>query len=125
MVKEKDKVGSFIGPSARFEGKLSFDGTVRLDGRFTGEIEGKSGTLVIGESGFVDALVCARRIIVSGEVRGSINAEDGIEVYPPARVFADMKAPAILIEEGVVFQGSCSMLSIEDSVEKDVDRSGS
>lgn len=111
MAKEKEEFNTFLGKSTNFEGKLTFHGTVRLEGRFRGEIDGKNGTLIIGEQGIIDASILVSTIIVSGEVKGDIHAEDRIEIHPPARVFGDITAPIIVIDEGVVFQGSCTMKS--------------
>lgn len=108
---KKEAIDTFLGKSTNFEGKLTFEGTVRLDGRFNGEVEGKNGTLIVGEKGVIDASILVNAIIISGEVKGNINAEDRIEIHPPARVFGDIKAPVIVIDEGVVFQGSCTMKS--------------
>ncbi len=111
MPKEKEEFNTFLGKSTNFEGKLTFDGTIRLEGRFKGEVEGKNGTLIVGENGFIDASILVNTIVISGEVKGDINAEDRIEIHPPAKVFGDIKAPVIVIDEGVVFQGSCTMKS--------------
>ena len=109
MAKEKEEWNTLLGKSTHFEGKLTFNGTVRLEGRLQGEVDGKNGTLIIGEHGVIDAAILVGTIIVSGEVKGDIHAEDRIEIHPPARVFGDITAPIIVIDEGVVFQGSCTM----------------
>ena len=109
MAKEKEECNTFLGKSTNFEGKLSFHGTVRLEGRFIGEVDGKDGTLIIGENGHMDASILVGTMIISGEVKGDIHAEHRIEIHPPARVFGDITAPIIVIDEGVVFQGSCTM----------------
>ena len=112
MTKEKkEEFNTFLGKSTSFEGKLTFHGTVRLEGGFRGEVDGKNGTLIVGENGVIDASILVSTIVVSGEVRGDIHAEDRIEIHPPARVFGDIMAPIIVIDEGVVFQGSCTMKS--------------
>lgn len=111
MSKGKEAFNTFLGKSTNFEGKLTFDGTIRLEGRFKGEVEGKNGTLIVGENGFIDASILVNTIVISGEVKGDINAEDRIEIHPPAKVFGDITAPVIVIDEGVVFQGSCTMKS--------------
>jgi cytoskeletal protein CcmA (bactofilin family) len=111
MAKEKEEWHTLLGKSTNFDGKLTFNGTVRLEGRFRGEVDGKNGTLIIGEHGVIDASILVSTVIVSGEVKGDIHAEDRIEIHPPARVFGDITAPTIVIDEGVVFQGSCTMKS--------------
>jgi cytoskeletal protein CcmA (bactofilin family) len=99
----------FLGPETTLEGRLSFEGTVRLDGRFKGTIESKDGVMIVGEKAVIQADIMVHTATVSGEVRGNIRASSRIELHPPARVFGELKAPAVVIDAGVVFHGNCSM----------------
>lgn len=102
-------IQTFLGQQTRLEGKLVFEGTVRMDGHFAGTIESRDGMVVIGERGVVEADLFVRAAIVSGEVRGNINATERIELHPPARINGDLKAPTLVIEPGVSFYGQCLM----------------
>jgi cytoskeletal protein CcmA (bactofilin family) len=109
MEKRVDKgIQTFLGPQTTLEGTLTFNGTVRLDGHFTGNIESEGGTMIVGEKAVINANISVHTAIVSGEVRGNIRASDRIELHPPARVFGDLGAPVVLIDEGVVFDGKCT-----------------
>jgi cytoskeletal protein CcmA (bactofilin family) len=108
MKKIKDQINAFLGKDTEFEGKLSFTGAVRIDGRFKGEIF-TEGTLILGEAAVVESDIEASHIIISGEVRGNILAKSRIEIHAPGRVFGNIQAPVVTIDEGVVFEGNCQM----------------
>jgi cytoskeletal protein CcmA (bactofilin family) len=108
MKKIKDQINAFLGKDTEFEGKLSFTGAVRIDGRFKGEIF-TEGTLILGEAAVVESEIEASHIIISGEVRGNILAKSRIEIHAPGRVFGNIQAPVVTIDEGVVFEGNCQM----------------
>jgi len=110
--KPQPGIQTFLGPQTTLEGTLTFKGTVRLDGHFTGHIESDGGTMIVGEKAVIQANISVLKATVSGEVRGNINATERIELHPPARVFGDLNAPVILIDEGVVFDGKCSATSV-------------
>jgi cytoskeletal protein CcmA (bactofilin family) len=99
-----------FGPGLVFDGKLSFGGRVRIDGTFTGEITTPD-VLIIGDSAKVSATINCGSLIVSGEVTGSIKANDLVEMKSPARVRADVVAPQLAIDKGVLFEGSSTMQS--------------
>ena len=101
-------MNAFLGKDSEFEGKLSFTGTVRVDGRVKGEILSE-GTLIVGETAFLDSEVRVGELIVSGEVHGSIVATERIEIRAPGRVFGSIQSPVVSIEEGVIFEGTCRM----------------
>ena len=97
-----------LGRGVEFDGKLAFDGTVQVDGRFRGEISGP-GTLIIGEKGMVEAEIQAAVVLVRGEIHGTIRATERIEAYAPARIFGDLHCPVLVFGEGVIFQGASHM----------------
>jgi cytoskeletal protein CcmA (bactofilin family) len=101
-------IQTFLGPQTTLEGILTFTGTVRLDGHFSGNIESDEGTIIVGKQAVIDANMSVRTATVSGQVRGNINAKERIELHPPARVYGDLNAPVVLIDEGVVFDGKCT-----------------
>jgi cytoskeletal protein CcmA (bactofilin family) len=102
-------VSTFLGNDAVFDGVLEFKGTIRVDGRVKGKIMGNNGTLIIGDKSSVEAEIIVDIAIVRGEVRGTIEARDRIEAYPPARIIGDLRAPVISIHSGVIFNGASAM----------------
>jgi cytoskeletal protein CcmA (bactofilin family) len=103
------EITALLGRGTHFEGKLSFEGRVRIDGSFRGEIQ-TNGVLVIGEGAQVNANIRATSVIVKGgTVEGDIVASESIELYVPARVTGNLKAPEVFMDRGVQFSGECSI----------------
>lgn len=107
--RKKDTITTFVGPDVHIEGIIEFQGTIRLDGMIKGKIRTDNGTVVIGERAVVNADVSVDAAIIMGEVNGAISAREKIEIFPPARISGDLKAPIVSIESGVVFNGKCQM----------------
>jgi len=117
MKKERkaDSISTFLGSDANLEGSLHFQGTIRVDGIVHGKISSNGGTLIVGEKASIDADISVGVAIVMGEVNGTIDAKDRIEIYPPGRVGGDIQAPVISIEPGGILNGSCAMKTSETS----------
>jgi cytoskeletal protein CcmA (bactofilin family) len=107
-MKKREQVITFLGKGTEFEGKLTFHGTIRIDGHFKGEIAA-GGNLIVGEEGLVEADVQVGYIDISGEVHGNIVAEQRVEIRAPGKVFGDIQAPSVVIGEGVIFEGKTQM----------------
>lgn len=107
------EITALLGRGTSFEGKLQFFGRVRVDGHFIGEIRGED-VLVIGEGALVEGTIeVTTCIVTAGEVRADIRARESIELYPPAKVVGSLHAPAIFIDRGVQFEGSCTMAPLD------------
>ena len=105
---DKADIKAFLGPGSRFEGKLSFDEMVRLDGAFIGEIN-STDTLVVGESAKVEGDIRVGALILSGSFKGNIYATNMVDLRAPARVEGNIETPVLKIEEKVVFKGQVDM----------------
>jgi len=103
-----NEITTILGKGSSFEGKLTFEGTVRIDGEFSGQIDTK-GTLVIGQTAQVTAEINAANIVIQGRLKGEITATSSLEIHASARVEGSLSAPSLMIEKGAVFDGSCSM----------------
>ena len=103
-------INALLGQGSEFEGKLTFEGTVRIDGRFTGEIA-SDGHLVIGEGAQVQAEIRVANVTVHGNVNGNIYASNGVELHAPATLRGNITSPALHIDKGVFFEGNCQMSS--------------
>jgi cytoskeletal protein CcmA (bactofilin family) len=104
------EITTILGKGSAFDGKLTFEGAVRIDGEFSGEIR-TQGTLIVGETAEVKAQIVAARIVIEGVVRGDITASEAIEIHAPARVYGNLATPALEIQRGSVFEGNCQMES--------------
>jgi cytoskeletal protein CcmA (bactofilin family) len=107
----KDKITAFLGENTLFEGHLSFEGTLQIDGRYKGKISA-SGNLIIGKKAMVESDIHVSSIIVSGEVHGNVVAEERIEIQVPGKVFGDIQAPEVIIHGGVIFEGNCQTKAV-------------
>ena len=101
-------LAAFIDEGSAIEGKYTFTGTVMMNGKLSGEIHTED-TLIIGEKGVVNATVRAGTVVVSGELVGNVLASERVELRGTARVFGDVEAPVVVVEEGVLFEGHCRM----------------
>jgi cytoskeletal protein CcmA (bactofilin family) len=101
-------LSAFIDQGSTFEGKLSFRDTVRIDGGFKGEISSEN-TLIVGETGEIDAIISSKSVVVSGTVHGNICAGEGVVLHKSAKVEGDIESPSIVIEKGAIFNGRLAM----------------
>jgi len=99
---------AYLYKGSRVSGQLSFQGAVRIDGIVDGEIR-CDGSLTIGEGAEVRAKVSGQAVIIRGKVEGNVTAKERVELLAPARLIGDVNAPRLIITEGVVFDGDCSM----------------
>lgn len=107
------EITALLGRGTEFEGKLHFEGRVRIDGVFKGEIRSED-TLVVGEGAEVQAEIDVATVIVrGGVVRGNIRAKTAIEIHAPAKMVGNLHSPSLFIDRGVEFQGSCRMDAID------------
>ena len=108
VAKGNSDLSAYIDEASEIEGKYTFSGTVMLNGKFQGEIA-STDTLIIGERGVVNATIRAGTVVINGELVGNVQATERVELKGSARVFGDVEAPVIVVEEGVLFEGHCRM----------------
>jgi len=112
-----NEVSAYLGKGSRITGKLAFEGTVRVDGQVEGEIAAQD-TLLIGESAILNAKISGSSIIINGKVTGDITASKRVEIRAPGKLFGNVTTPCLIIQEGVVFEGHCSMGGADKSDRK-------
>jgi cytoskeletal protein CcmA (bactofilin family) len=109
------EITALLGRGTRFEGKLYFEGRVRVDGIFKGEIKSDD-TLIIGDGAEVHAEIDVATVIIrGGVVHGNVRASQSIEIHAPGKLVGNIHSPSLFIERGVEFQGSCSMDAVDAS----------
>ena len=99
---------TMIGEGTVFEGVISVPHSIRIDGTIRGKVE-TSEVLTIGKSGIVEADIIAKSAIIGGKVSGNIIVEERVELEANATLIGDMKTRDLVICEGAVFHGKCSM----------------
>lgn len=102
------KVSGFIDKDTEFNGDIRFKDSFRIDGKFKGRILAGN-SLIIGETGELDADIDVGHISINGRVKGTLKAGELIEIFSQGRVIGQMVTPKLIIEEGAFFQGSCMM----------------
>src|SRR4051812_1969746 len=109
MTKGKSgELNGFLDRGASFKGEMEFEDTMRIDGRFHGKIVSKN-ELIVGESATIEGDVHVGRVAISGTVIGKIVATQRVEIHRNGKVYSDIDTPALIIEEGAIFQGNCVM----------------
>ena len=102
-------IHALLGAGTRYEGKLFFDGRVRIDGEFEGEVQ-SDGVLIVGEEATIRGAIRVHTLIVrGGRVEGDIYATELVELHAPAQVLGDIRTKALFMDKGVLFDGACVM----------------
>jgi len=105
---ERREVNAFMGAETFFEGKLTYTGAVRLDGRFKGVIRSDD-TLIVGETGRIEGELHVGITIIQGEVVGNVYGKERVELHHPGRMIGNITAPVVIMDEGAIFEGNCKM----------------
>ena len=105
---EELPIKAYLGSDALFRGTLSFEGTVRIDGKFEGQVS-TNDTLVIGETGDMKADVKVGTLVCKGKLQGAVVASEKIELHPASKIVGDIQTPALRIELGAVLDGHLKM----------------
>ena len=116
---EQSEITAFLGKGTEFKGVLSFEGTIRVDGKVEGEVVSKD-TLIAGDSAFLQGEITVGTIISSGRIVGNINASQKVHILAPGNIQGNIKTPKLIIEEGVTFDGKCDMAGEKKAVEQKV-----
>ena len=105
---ESGQLNGFLDKGSSFEGKLTFDGVLQINGEFRGEII-SDGTLIVGPAAHIVARIMVDTLIIDGNVEGEVQAKSRIEVHVTGRLIANIVARNLVISEGGLFQGSSHM----------------
>lgn len=103
-----DVSNNLIGEKSYFTGKFHINGSLRIDGRFEGKYL-KADQLYIGTSGKLKTDVEAVSVIVEGMIVGNITATSRVLLMPTARILGDIKTPELIIQNGVILEGRCTI----------------
>ena len=103
-----EEISAFMGKETSFEGKMTFEGVFRLEGKFEGEIF-ESGTLIVGETAAVKGKIGVNSIIINGLVEGEVYAKERVEIDSTGKFYGSLFTPALVIKEGGILEGHCRM----------------
>ena len=111
-------MSGYVGAGTSLTGEVTFKAMLHIDGHLTGRIASDTGTLVVGTTGQVDANIEVAIASIKGAVNGDIIAAQRLEMGRAARVFGNIQAPILVIEDGAIFEGNCLMVKAKESMEK-------
>lgn len=117
---KEGRLSGFVGNGTVLTGETNFQAMLRVDGHLTGRVTSESGTLIIGSTGRVDANILVAAAIINGTINGDIVALEKIELGRSARVIGNIQTPRLVIEDGAIFEGSCTMLKAKENFDKKV-----
>jgi cytoskeletal protein CcmA (bactofilin family) len=103
-----DEISAFLGKETVFQGKMTFQGVFRLDGKFEGEIF-DSGTLIVGEAAAIKGKVGVHTLVILGRVDGEVRATSRVEIHANGILCGNLVTPVLVINEGGLLDGTCSM----------------
>lgn len=99
----------FIGRGIEVSGDIIFNDRLNVDGKVVGKLTSESGTLIIGESGHLEARVDVGVCVIHGSLHGDLAAKSRVEIRKGGRVNGDVISPVLIVEEGAIFNGAIKM----------------
>jgi cytoskeletal protein CcmA (bactofilin family) len=115
-----EEISAYLGKETVFEGKMTFEGVFRLDGKFEGEIF-ESGTLIVGETSHIKGKIGVNVIVINGTVEGEVYAKARVEIHSTGKVYGKLFTPILTINEGGIFEGHSKMEGVLDRKEDNID----
>ena len=107
-------INSIIGEGTRYKGEFDLNGLLRIDGDFTGTIRTR-GKVIIGKNGRAECTMNAGTVVVGGVIRGEIISTEKVVIQTTGLVLGNITTPRLIIEEGVIFNGSCKVTAPADT----------
>jgi cytoskeletal protein CcmA (bactofilin family) len=114
-----EEISAYLGKETVFEGKMTFEGVFRLDGKFEGEVF-ESGTLIVGETAIVKGKIALNTIIINGLVEGDVYAKARVEIHSTGKIYGTLFTPILVINEGGILEGNCKMKGVLDKKENNL-----
>lgn len=116
---KEGRLSGFVGHGTTLTGETEFHAMLRVDGHLIGTVASESGTLIIGTNGQVDANIAVAAAMINGTVNGDIVASEKLQLGRTARVMGNIHSPRLIVEEGAILEGSCSMLKARETQEEE------
>jgi cytoskeletal protein CcmA (bactofilin family) len=115
---KEGRLSGFVGHGTTLTGETNFQMMLRVDGNLTGSVASEGGTLIVGTNGQVDANIAVSAAMINGTVNGDIIATDRIQLGRTAKVVGNIQTPRLVLEDGAILEGGCSMLKARDAEDK-------
>jgi cytoskeletal protein CcmA (bactofilin family) len=101
---------SVVSAGSAWEGTLKLEGSVRVEGQLSGEIDARD-TVYVVESALVDARIQASFVVIAGTFQGQVHCSERLELMPTSRITGDLTTKALMIHEGAFIDGQIHMTS--------------
>ncbi|MEK7672012.1 MAG: polymer-forming cytoskeletal protein [Bacteroidota bacterium] len=106
--KQQSSELTLIASNTTFEGKIKTEGSIRIDGKFVGDINAKT-SAAVGLTGSIDGTLSARNITVAGKISGTVTATEKLVLEAKSVMHGDIRAAKLVVDEGAMFDGKCDM----------------
>lgn len=116
---KEGRLSGFVGHGTTLTGETEFHAMLRVDGHLIGTVSSEAGTLIIGTNGQVDANIAVAAAMINGTVNGDVVASEKLQLGRTARVMGNIHSPRLIVEEGAILEGSCSMLKARETQEEE------
>jgi cytoskeletal protein CcmA (bactofilin family) len=116
---KEGRLSGFVGHGTTLTGETEFHAMLRVDGHLIGTVTSEAGTLIIGTNGQVDANIHVAAAMINGTVNGDVVASEKLQLGRTARVMGNIHSPRLIVEEGAILEGSCSMLKARETQEEE------
>ena len=117
---KEGRLSGFVGHGTTLTGETEFHAMLRVDGHLVGTVTSEAGTLIVGTSGLVDANIAVAAATINGAVNGDIVASEKLHLGRTARVLGNIQSPRLIVEEGAILEGSCTMVQARQTQEEEV-----
>ncbi|RKX79891.1 MAG: polymer-forming cytoskeletal protein [Spirochaetes bacterium] len=110
MAKVNDISNCLIGEGSVFEGKFYVEGSIRIEGKFQGDIR-TNDQLIVGPTGKVKTDIVAKKVTIAGTLIGNITASEEVNLIESGKVLGNITTPKLIVEPGVITQGKVTITS--------------
>ena len=111
-------MSGFVGGGTTVSGELTFKAMLRVDGHLAGRVASQDGTLIVSAGGQLDADIEVAVAQINGTVNGDVVATKRIELGRVAKVYGNIQTPALVVEQGAIFEGTCRMMHLQEEEDK-------
>jgi cytoskeletal protein CcmA (bactofilin family) len=116
----RGELNTIIGKGTVVEGNMRVRSSLRIDGKIVGDVR-TTDTVIVGKEGEVEGHVHAKHVLMAGKVKGNVNASGKMFLESTASIFGDIKASQLVVDEGALFNGKCSMKGGSDEASKRIE----
>jgi len=116
---DNNNIETIIGQHASFNGELEFEGAVRIDGRFEGNIRARNGaTLIVSEVAQISGEVDVPNLVLHGTIRGNVRANESLKMTATGKLIGDVEYHVISLSEGASINGRCNRIDEKQKLQE-------